>query len=175
MMFRTLTLALAASFPMLGSTMAQAPATPQAATPAATAVPEPLLRLGRELVEASGIGRMFDSVIPDIALRIRQSLASRPEIGKDMDDTLVALVPEIRTRRGEMVERAARTMGSIFTEAEMRDYLTFFNSPSGKKYVISNTEVLNQVLANMDPWMQQTSEFFLNRFREEMRKKGHTL
>jgi hypothetical protein len=31
------------------------------------------------------------------------------------------------------------------------------------------------VFQAMEPWMQQTTEFFLTRFREEMRKKGHTL
>jgi hypothetical protein len=177
MMFHKPVLALAASLLMLGPVLAQAPApAPPASAPAAVAVPEATMRLARELVDASGIGRSFDSVMPDIALRIRQNFASsRPELLKDMDDTLVALLPEIRTRRGEMVERAARSMGGLFSEAELKDVLAFFTSTTGKKYVNSQPEILRQIFAAMEPWMQQTSEFFLNRFREEMRKKGHTV
>ena len=164
-----------------GPVLAQAPAPAPAAAPAApaaapvTAFTEPVLRLAREVVEASGLSKTFDVALPDIALRIRQGFANRPEIAKDMDDTLVALLPEIRTRRGEMIERSARTIASAFTEAELRDLVTFFNSATGKKYVGAQQGLINQVFQFLEPWMQQTSEFFLARLREEMRKKGHTL
>jgi hypothetical protein len=74
-----------------------------------------------------------------------------------------------------MVERAARAMAAPFTEAELREILGFFNSTVGKKYVNAQPQMLQQIFQAMEPWMQQTSEFFLNRFREEMRKKGHTV
>jgi hypothetical protein len=74
-----------------------------------------------------------------------------------------------------MIERSARAIGSAFTEPELRDLVTFFNSPTGKKYVGAQQGLLNQVFQFLEPWMQQTSEFFLTRFREEMRKKGHTV
>jgi hypothetical protein len=157
--------------------LAQAPAS--SAGPGATAavaIPEAQMRIAREIVEAAGIARSFDATFPDFAVRIRQNFAgSRPELVKDMDDTLVALMPEIRTRRGEMVERAARAMAAPFTEAELREILGFFNSTVGKKYVNAQPQMLQQIFQAMEPWMQQTSEFFLNRFREEMRKKGHTV
>lgn len=155
---------------------APAPAAPLASGPVATAVPESQLKLAREIVEITGISRSFDGVMPDIALRIRQNfINTRPEIAKDMDDTLVALLPEIRGRRTEMIERAARSAGVLFTEAEMKEIITFFNSASGKKYVAVQPTFLNEIFADMEPWMKQTSEFFLSRFREEMRKKGHTV
>ncbi len=151
---------------------AQAPATP----PPVTALSESAVRAARDMVEASGIARSFDAVMPDIALRIRGNFANtRPELVKDMDDTLVALLPEIRTRRAEMVERSARSLAGMFTEAELREMLTFFNSATGKKYVNAQPQLLAFIFEAMEPWMQQTSDFFLTRFREEMRKKGHTL
>jgi hypothetical protein len=111
-----------------------------------------------------------------MALRIRQNFsAARPELLKDMDDTLVALLPEIRTRRGEIIERTARLAATAFPEAELKELNTFFNSTIGKKYVNVQIQLLNDVFQAMEPWMQQTTEFFLTRFREEMRKKGHTL
>lgn len=172
-------IALATSLMLLNPVFAQAPApapVAPASTPAAVVVAEPVMRLARDLVEASGIGRSFDATMPDIALRIRQTFATqRPEIVKDMDDTLVALLPEIRTRRGEIVERTARTIGGMFTEAELKELVAFFNTNTGKKYVNNQPTLLNEVFVAMDPWMKQTSDFFLSRFREEMRKKGHTV
>jgi hypothetical protein len=170
------TLAAAVAVPFAPA-LAQAPASSAGpGTTAAVAIPEAQMRIAREIVEAAGIARSFDSAFPDFALRIRQNFASsRPELVRDMDDTLVALMPEIRTRRGEMVERAARAVAAPFSEAELREILTFFNSAVGKKYVNSQPQMLQQIFQAMEPWMQQTSEFFLNRFREEMRKKGHTV
>ncbi|MCO4054082.1 MAG: DUF2059 domain-containing protein [Bosea sp.] len=147
-------------------------------TPSVTAQPaaESHLRVAREFLEASGIARTFDAAFPDMALRIRQNFsAARPELLKDMDDTLVALLPEIRTRRGEIIERTARLAATAFPEAELKELNTFFNSTIGKKYVNVQIQLLNDVFQAMEPWMQQTTEFFLTRFREEMRKKGHTL
>ncbi len=160
--------------PALAQTAAPAPAAPVGVP--VTSLTEGQMRFAREIVEGSGIGRSFDGAIPDIALRIRQNFAvSRPEIVKDMDDTLVALLPEIRSRRGEIIERAARAFAAQFTEAELKEVSTFFNSPIGKKYVTAQPQILNEIFQSMEPWMQQTSEFFLSRFREEMRKKGHTV
>ena len=175
MKIRSFAAALALVGLTAGPLLAQAPAPVAPAGVPVTAVSEPVLRLAREVVEGSGLAKTFDAALPDIALRIRQNFANRPEIARDMDDTLVALLPEVRTRRGEMIERSARAIGSAFTEAELRDLVTFFNSATGKKYVGAQQGLLNQVFQFLEPWMQQTSEFFLTRFREEMRKKGHTV
>jgi uncharacterized protein len=179
-MTKLLASAACAAFLLVGAAQAQTPAPNLAPAPGptapATAVSEGQLRIARELVELTGIGRSFDAAFPDIALRIRQTFApTRPELVKDMDDTLIALIPEIRTRRGELVERSARSLGSQFSEAELRQLQTFFISDIGKKYINAQPQLLQDVFAAMEPWMQSTSEFFFNRFREEMRKKGHTL
>lgn len=173
----TIMAALLAALPAFAApVLAQAPAAPAPSGTAAVPLPESQLKLSRDLIEATGIARTFDAALPDMALRIRQSFAAqRPELMKDMDDTLVALLPEVRTRRGEMIERSARAMGVLFTEAELKELTTFFASASGRKYVALQPQLLNEVFTAMEPWMQQTSEFFINRFREEMRKKGHTI
>lgn len=176
-MNRTTHAAMVAALLLAGPALAQAPApAPAPAAPAAAPLSENHLQLARQLIEVSGIARGFDGSIPDIALRIRQTFAtSRPEIVKDMDDTLVALIPEIRTRRGELIERTARQVGQLFTEAELRDIVMFFNSAPGRKYVQAQPPMMDIIVGAMQPWMEQTSEFFLTRFREEMRKKGHTV
>jgi hypothetical protein len=177
MKLRFLAVLMAASA-IAAPAFAQAPAPAAPATPAPVTTPltESQMRLSRELIESTGIARSFDGAVPDIALRIRQNFAaSRPDILQDMDDTLVALIPEIRTRRAEVIERSARSLGSLFTEAELTQLSAFFASPVGKKYVSVQPQLLQQIFAAMEPWIQQTSDFFLTRFREEMRKKGHTV
>ncbi len=160
--------------PVLAQAPAPAPA-PSAAVPL-VAVAESQLRIAREVIESTGISRSFDGAFTDIALRIRQNFAAAAApVQKDLDDTLVALLPEIRTRRAEIIERSARSIATVFSEAELREINTFFTSPVGKKYVNNQPQFVNQVFQSMETWMQQTSDFFMARLREEMLKKGHTL
>jgi hypothetical protein len=171
----TLLVAGTAAFAVPAMAQQPAPAAPPAVSPTVN-IAESHMRVARDVVEASGMARSFDAVLPELSLRLRQNFAaSRPEIIKDMDDTLVALAPEIRARRSEMIDFAARALASRMTEPELRDTSTFFNSASGKKYVNSQPALLDDVLRGMDEWMQRTSEVLMSRFREEMRRKGHTV
>lgn len=167
---------LALSAMLASPALAQAPAAAPAPATPLVALPESQLRIARDVIESTGISRSFDGAFPDIALRIRQNFASAAApLQKDLDDTLVALLPEIRTRRAEIIERSARGIAVVFSEAELREINTFFNSAVGKKYVNNQPQFVNQVFQSMETWMQQTTEFFLSRLREEMLKKGHTL
>ncbi len=171
---------LALSALLASPALAQAPATAPAPVPAPAtplvALPESQLRIAREVIESTGISRSFDGAFTDIALRIRQNYAAAAApLLKDLDDTLVALLPEIRTRRAEIIERSARGVAVVFSEAELKEINAFFTSAVGKKYVNNQPQFVNQVFQSMETWMQQTSDFFLARLREEMLKKGHTL
>lgn len=178
-MIRSTLVALAVAVTLGAPAFAQAPAPAAPAAPpvtAAAALPESHVALARQLLELSGIVNGFDNAIPDIALRIRGSFAaSRPEIVKDMDDTLIALIPEIRTRRAEIIERSARQTATLFSEAELREIVAFFGSASGRKYVQQQVPMTQAIMQGLEPWVAATSEFFVTRFREEMRKKGHTV
>ncbi len=171
---------LALSAVLTSPVMAQAPVAAPAPVPAPSAplvaLPESQLRVAREVIESTGISRSFDGAFTDIALRIRQNYAAAAApVQKDLDDTLVALLPEVRTRRAEIIERSARSIALVFSEAELKEVNTFFTSVVGKKYVNNQPQFVNQVFQSMETWMQQTTEFFLSRLREEMLKKGHTL
>ncbi len=113
--------------------------------------------------------------MPDIALRIRGNFANtRPELVKDMDDTLVALLPEIaRAAPRWSSAPPARWPGCSPRPncgdadlLQLRDRQEIRQRPAAAARFIFEA---------MEPWMQQTSDFFLTRFREETRKKGHTL
>jgi hypothetical protein len=145
--------------------------------PTGTADPTPAhLALAREVVELSGFAKSFDAVLPEFALRIRQNFApTRPEIIKDLDDTLVALQPEVVTRRAEMIDRSARLFAARLGEADLRDIVAFFKSPAGQRYVASQPAILDGLFQVMQNWMQTTSDFLLGRVRQEMQKKGHSL
>lgn len=133
------------------------------------------LALAREVMLASGIARSFDSIIPAFDQQIRQQAVTRPELTKDLDEVLKALQPEMELQKQRMVDIAARLYASHLSEAELQDVVTFFRSPSGKRYVASQPEVLDGMVQAMQNWTQDVSEYLMVRVRAEMGKRGHQL
>lgn len=156
-----------------------APATPAPATPAANnqapAFAPSHMALAREVMLSSGIARSFDSIIPAFSEQIRQNAVTRPELGKDLDEVLVGLQPEMELQKQAMIDTAARIYAARLTEAELSDIATFFRSPAGKRYVETQPQVLDGIVQAMQGWTQEVSEYVMVRVRAEMVKRGHQL
>jgi uncharacterized protein len=156
-------------------TPAPQPSTPAANTPAAPAYSASHMVLAREVMLNSGIARSFDSVIPAFADQIRKQAVTRPELTKDLDAVLVSLQPEMELQKQRMVDIAARTYAAKFTEAELKDIAGFFRSPSGKRYVEAQPQLLDEMVQQMQGWTEEVSEYVMVRVRAEMGKRGHMM
>ncbi len=156
---------------------APAPA-PAPAAPAAPAEPEispSHLALAREVMLNSGISRSFDSIIPAFAEQIKRNAITRPELTKDLDEVLKSLEPEAEMQKQRMVDIAAKIYAKRLSEAELKDVVAFFRSPSGKRYVETQPQVLDDLVGAMQDWSQDVSEYMMVRVRVEMGKRGHQL
>ncbi|HEV2543311.1 MAG TPA: DUF2059 domain-containing protein [Methylobacterium sp.] len=154
-------------------------AKPGTAPPPAPA-PEPEvsashLALAREVMLSSGIARSFDSIIPTMADQIRKNAVTRPDLAKDLDDVLKSLDPEMELQKQRLINIAARIYAKRLTEAELKDIVTFFRSPAGKRYVETQPQVLDDMVGAMQDWTQEVSEYIMVRTRAEMGKRGHQL
>jgi uncharacterized protein len=157
---------------------AAAPNTPAANTPAANtpaAFTPSHLALAREVMLTSGIARSFDSVLPAFADQIRKQSVTRPELAKDLDEVLASLQPEMELQKQRMIDIAARTYASKFSEAELKEIVTFFRSPAGKHYVEAQPQLLDEMVQEMQDWTQDVSEYVMVRVRAEMGKRGHQM
>lgn len=152
------------------------PGTPPPPAPA----PEPEitpshLALAREVMLSSGIARSFDSIIPTMAEQIRKNAVTRPDLAKDLDEVLKSLDPEMALQKQRLVDIAARIYARRLTEAELKDIVTFFRSPAGKRYVETQPQILDDMVGAMQDWTQEVSEYVMVRTRAEMGKRGHQL
>lgn len=171
--------------------LAQQPAAkPPAASPKPTAkpgtapppapAPEPEvspshLALAREVMLSSGIARSFDSILPTMADQIRKNAVTRPDLAKDLDEVLKSLDPEMDLQKQRLINIAARIYAKRLNEAELKDIVTFFRSPAGKRYVETQPQILDDMVGAMQDWTQEVSEYVMVRTRAEMGKRGHQL
>ncbi|RUP18688.1 DUF2059 domain-containing protein [Methylobacterium sp.] len=149
--------------------------TPAANSPAAATYTPAHLALAREVMLSSGIARSFDSVLPAFADQIRKQTVTRPELSKDLEEVLASLQPEMELQKQRMIDIAARTYASKFSEAELKEIATFFRSPAGKHYVEAQPQLLDEMVQEMQDWTQDVSEYVMVRVRAEMGKRGHQM
>ncbi|MDR7038265.1 MULTISPECIES: DUF2059 domain-containing protein [Methylobacterium] len=153
----------------------QKPPAKPAAAPAAPAISPNHLALAREVMLGSGIARSFDSIIPAFAEQIRKQAVTRPELQKDLEEVLASLEPEMELQKQRMISTAAGIYAKQLNEAELQEIANFFRSPAGKRYVQTQPQVLDDMVAAMQTWTQDVSEYVMVRVRAEMGKRGHQL
>jgi hypothetical protein len=145
----------------------------QAGTPGAT-IPESTFAAARDLVVASGMSRSFDAAINDLSSRLVTTITrTRPDLAPDLKSVMQQLATEFGRQSDTMINNAARIYASALTEQEIKDCVTFFNSPAGKRYVGFEPMILVNLDDAMKSWTQGVSAGMMGRVREEMKKKGH--
>ena len=172
--FLRLAAPLAALVLSLGAAGAQQPAP----LPAQNAAPTPApshLAAARDVAVSSGIVRSIDVIPPQLYERIREQLVARPELTKDLNEVMAALQPEMDLQKQKIVNDIALIYAQALTEAELKDVIAFFKSPSGKKYVESQPVVLDEMVREMQSWSQDLAEYVMVRIRAEMQKRGFQL
>ena len=148
---------------LAGAALAQQP------TPAAIAT-------AKELVELKGGSQMFDPVINSIVEQTKGALLqTNPQLAKDLNDVSTQLRSEFAPRRNELLAEAAKLYAARFSEQELKDMATFYKSPLGKKMIVQEPLVLDEAFNYVQQWAPRVGEEVMNRFRAEMKKKGHNL
>ena len=156
------------SIAAIGWHLLAAPALAQT-TPAAVAA-------AREVVELKGGVQMFDPIIIGVVEQTKVALIqTNPQLARDLDAVSVQLRNEYAPRREELVAEAAKFYAARFTEQELKDIVAFFRTPAGKKMVAQDPLALEDTFQYVQQWSQRIGEDVMNRFRAEMKKKGHNL
>ncbi len=87
----------------------------------------------------------------------------------------MSLRTEFGPRRDEIVTQAAKFYAQRFSEAELRELIAFFKAPTGQKMLVQEPLVLDETFGFVQQWAPRVGEEIMNRFRAEMKKKGHNL
>ena len=164
---------MAAAFVLAGAS-AQAQQTPApAAAPAPVAISDSHLAAARDVVTGSGLARTFEGIVPQIADQIRAGYSrTRPEIIKDMEESLRPIIAELNKRTDGMITASARLYAQRIPEPELKEIAAFFKSASGQKYVGSQGQILNELFTEMQVFSQTLGTVMMDLLREDLRKKN---
>jgi uncharacterized protein len=151
--------------------LATAGAAAQAQEPSAAAV-----GYAKELVSLKGGAGMFDPLIPGVIESVKNMYEpTNPNLGKELGEVAVQLRKDYEPRRADLLTEVSKIYASHFTEQELKDLVAFYKTPLGKKVILEEPVALDQSLKRASAWAKTFSDEVLERFRTEMKKKGHNL
>ncbi len=164
---------MAAAFVLAGVSAQAQQAPAPAAAPAPVAISDSHLAAARDVVTGSGLARTFEGIVPQIADQIRAGYSrTRPEIIKDMEDSLRPIIAELNKRTDGMITASARLYAQRIPESELKEIAAFFKSASGQKYVNSQGQILNELFTEMQVFSQTLGNVMMDLLREDLRKKN---
>jgi hypothetical protein len=132
--------------------------------------------LAKELIELKGAQSMFDPLIAGVIEQTKGTLLqTNPALAKDMEEAAARMRTDLAPRRNELMTQVATLYARQFSESELKEAVTFFKTPLGRKITTQEPVILDQSFAYMQQWANNLSEEVVKRFAAEMKKKGHDL
>lgn len=102
-------------------------------------------------------------------------LPTNPQLTKELNEIALQLRKEYEPKQPELLNEVAKVYAERFTEPELQALVAFYKSPVGQKMVKEEPGIIDESMRRAQTWGDALSSKVLDRFREEMKKKGHTL
>jgi uncharacterized protein len=132
------------------------------------------LALANEILDIKGSMMIFEAIIPGVIEKSKNSmLQMNPNLFKDLNEVSLNLRKDYAPRLASLRTDIARIYASRFTEQEMKDTLTFYKSPLGKKILTEEPAFVDRSMSAAQDWAIKLNDEVLQRFRAELKKRGH--
>jgi uncharacterized protein len=144
---------------------------------AQTRTPSPsAIATAKEIIATKASSNMWDSIVPGVVDQAKgMFVRTNPMLGRDLNEAGAKVAKDLSARTEEVNNEIARLYASTFTEQELKDLLTFYKSPLGRKVITEEPKVFEQGLDFVRTWTDKIGEEAISRIRAEMKKKGHDL
>jgi hypothetical protein len=143
------------------------------------ALPEPsanALKLAREIIDLKNASILFEPMVPGVIERVKSMLLqTSPALRKDLDDVANNLRKVYAPRTADLLTDISWVYAVRFSEAELKEILAFYRTPTGKKVIAQEPQIFEDAMAGLPGWQEKFGEEVFARFRAEMKKRGHDL
>ena len=149
-----------------------APAPAPAAVPLKSASPA-AIAAAKEILAMKNASAMYANAVPNLVEQTKNVLMqSNLNYQKDLNEVAIIVAKNLAGREKEIGEGMAQVYANEFTEQELKDLVTFYKSPLGKKLIDAEPRAIGLSMAFMNSWAQNFAETVMGAFRAEMRKRG---
>jgi hypothetical protein len=165
--------ALVAGWLVAGPVAAQQQQQP---VPADEDFPASHLALAQEIVTLTRSDEAFDDILPRLAQQTQSVLTrGNPALTREIEDTVMDVALEMAGRRTELARTIQLIWARRFTEEELRQLKTFFESELGQKFTELTPVITALSVGAARQWEQELSRVMVDETRERLREAGHSL
>ena len=130
----------------------------------------------KEIVTITGATTFFNPTIAGVVGQAKVLfLQQDPGLSKDLNEISAKLLKDLAPRFDQLINEVTKIYATHFTEQELKDLLTFYKSPAGKKLVVEQPRIVDDSLKFAQNWANGLSDEVFAKMREELKKKGHAL
>jgi uncharacterized protein len=153
------------------------PAAAQGAAPNVAHQPsQPAIQMAKQILETKHADAIFDPLVRGVVVKTRDFFMQTNFMwSKDLNEVTDVLIKQYSTRTAELMNDAARIYASHFTEPELKQLLTFYQSPLGQKVIAEEPKAADESMSSAATWADKLSEEVINKMRAEMKKRGHDM
>ena len=147
--------------------------------PPAYAQPKPspaAVATAQQLIKITGATSLFDPLIAGVIEQAKiLFLQQNPGLAKDLNEVALKMRAEYAPRLSELTKHVAELYVQRFTEVELKQLVTFYQSPIGKKFLTQQPRIVDSSMKYAQDWANKLSDQVIAQMREEMKKRGHSL
>jgi hypothetical protein len=149
----------------------------QGAAPNAARSPSPAaVLMAKQILEIKHADSIFDPLVRGVVIKTRDFFMQTNFMwGKDLNEIADGLIKQYSARASELMNDSARIYASHFTEPELKQLLTFYQSPLGRKVIAEEPNAADESMNSASSWADKLSEEVASRMRDEMKKRGHDM
>jgi hypothetical protein len=147
--------------------------------PGASQQPKPTpgaVAAARELLVLKGGDVIFNPIVAGVVESVKNVfIPNNPNLGNELNEVAAKLRKDYDARRNDLVTEVARVYAERFSEQELKALIDFYKSPLGRKMALDEPAIIDESLRRAQAFGDTLSAEVMEKFREEMKKKGHNL
>jgi hypothetical protein len=134
------------------------------------------LAAAQEILAMKGASDMYANLVPNIVAQTKGVLLQNNlNYQKDLNEVTIIVAKNLSARVKEVGDGMAQIYANEFTEQELKDMVTFYKTPLGKKLLSTEPIAIRLSMSYMNQWAQSFAEVVNAEFRAEMRKRGKAI
>lgn len=127
----------------------------------------------KEMMEAAGVARQFDMLMPPLIAQMAQGFTSlAPDKGDAIREVFEQLAVKFAARKQELIDQIAGLYAAELTLDDLKGVVAFYKSALGVKFVQVQPVVSRQALALGQRWGATIGREIEAEARAELRKRG---
>jgi hypothetical protein len=134
------------------------------------------LALARKYVDLTDQSSLFEVTLVETGIAtMKQILQQNPEITTQVNAAISKVLESYKANKGELFDQFARVYAQRFTPEELKQIVTFYESPTGAKLAKSNPEINKDLRTVLGVYTNNLQNEFFAKVRAELKANGVTL